>query len=218
MARGHVDRWTATRGSLFAENFGLPFAACLFGCTRWPWSTQTNGQACAGLLVACFGLLCCILWSSLYCICDVHLFCATFPHVIIVAMSHHVMPRHRCRTLYEKYLEWQPANCHAWIKFADLEKSLGEAQRTRGIYELAISQPVGCACLYAQCARVRSHSAFSSEKTSDLKAVGCAFLHAWSVHVHSHIAFNDHQPGGGLLWLACRVWACAHIHSACIDL
>ncbi|KAF5835195.1 crooked neck-like protein 1-like protein [Dunaliella salina] len=47
-----------------------------------------------------------------------------------------------CRTLYEKYLEWQPANCHGWTKFADLEKSLGEVQRTRGIYELAISQPV----------------------------------------------------------------------------
>lgn len=59
---------------------------------------------------------------------------------------------HRCRTLYEKYLEWQPANCHGWTKFADLEKSLGEAQRTRAIYELAISQPVsvlgvlGCSC------------------------------------------------------------------------
>jgi crooked neck len=44
--------------------------------------------------------------------------------------------------LYEKYLEWSPANCHAWIKFAELEKTLGEAARTRAIYELAISQPV----------------------------------------------------------------------------
>jgi hypothetical protein len=48
----------------------------------------------------------------------------------------------RCRILYEKYLEWSPANCHAWIKFAELEKTLGEAARTRAIYELAISQPV----------------------------------------------------------------------------
>lgn len=32
----------------------------------------------------------------------------------------------RCRTLYEKYLEWNPANCHAWIKFGELEKTLGE--------------------------------------------------------------------------------------------
>jgi len=47
----------------------------------------------------------------------------------------------RCRKLYEKYLEWNPANCHAWIKFAELEKTLGEVSRTRAIYELAISQP-----------------------------------------------------------------------------
>eukprot|EP00199_Chlamydomonas_sp_CCMP681_P001209 CAMPEP_0119102100 /NCGR_PEP_ID=MMETSP1180-20130426/957_1 /TAXON_ID=3052 ORGANISM="Chlamydomonas cf sp, Strain CCMP681" /NCGR_SAMPLE_ID=MMETSP1180 /ASSEMBLY_ACC=CAM_ASM_000741 /LENGTH=713 /DNA_ID=CAMNT_0007086327 /DNA_START=55 /DNA_END=2196 /DNA_ORIENTATION=+ len=48
----------------------------------------------------------------------------------------------RCRILYEKYLEWSPANCHAWIKFAELEKTLGETARTRSIYELAIAQPV----------------------------------------------------------------------------
>lgn len=48
----------------------------------------------------------------------------------------------RCRTLYEKYLEWAPSNCAAWIKFAELEKMLGEADRARAIYELAISQPL----------------------------------------------------------------------------
>lgn len=48
----------------------------------------------------------------------------------------------RCRKLYEKYLEWNAANCHAWTKFAELERALGEVQRTRGIYELAISQPL----------------------------------------------------------------------------
>eukprot|EP00898_Chlorokybus_atmophyticus_P002064 jgi/Chlat1/2859/Chrsp194S00790 len=48
----------------------------------------------------------------------------------------------RCRTLYEKYLEWSPSNCFAWTKFAELERSLGEAERARAIFELAISQPV----------------------------------------------------------------------------
>lgn len=48
----------------------------------------------------------------------------------------------RCRKLYEKYLDWNPANCHAWIKFSSLERELGESQRARGIYELAISQPL----------------------------------------------------------------------------
>ena len=48
----------------------------------------------------------------------------------------------RCRKLYERYLEWNAANCQAWTKFADLEILLGEVGRTRGIYELAISQPM----------------------------------------------------------------------------
>ncbi|MEW5311125.1 MAG: hypothetical protein WDW38_002865 [Sanguina aurantia] len=48
----------------------------------------------------------------------------------------------RCRKLYEKYLEWSPANCTAWIKFAEMEKGLGEVGRTRALYELAIAQPV----------------------------------------------------------------------------
>jgi crooked neck len=46
----------------------------------------------------------------------------------------------RCRTLYEKYIEWSPANCYAWMKYAELEKSLGETDRARSIYELAIAQ------------------------------------------------------------------------------
>ncbi|KAG5563403.1 hypothetical protein RHGRI_005977 [Rhododendron griersonianum] len=47
----------------------------------------------------------------------------------------------RCRKLYEKYLEWAPENCYAWIKYAELEQSLSETERTRAIYELAIAQP-----------------------------------------------------------------------------
>ncbi|KAI5919259.1 cell cycle control protein [Camillea tinctor] len=48
----------------------------------------------------------------------------------------------RCRTLYEKHIEWNPANCQTWIKFAELERGLDDLDRTRAIFELAISQPV----------------------------------------------------------------------------
>ncbi|XP_077227697.1 crooked neck protein, putative / cell cycle protein [Tasmannia lanceolata] len=47
----------------------------------------------------------------------------------------------RCRTLYEKYLEWAPSNCYAWSKFAELERSLHETERARALFELAIAQP-----------------------------------------------------------------------------
>ncbi|CAH1261589.1 CRNKL1 [Branchiostoma lanceolatum] len=47
----------------------------------------------------------------------------------------------RCRILYEKFLEFGPENCTSWIKFAELETILGDAERARAIYELAISQP-----------------------------------------------------------------------------
>lgn len=47
----------------------------------------------------------------------------------------------RCRKLYEKYLEWSPENCYAWSKYAELERSLSETERARGIFELAIAQP-----------------------------------------------------------------------------
>ncbi|RUS30202.1 LOW QUALITY PROTEIN: crooked neck protein [Jimgerdemannia flammicorona] len=48
----------------------------------------------------------------------------------------------RCRTLYTKYLEYNPANCTAWIKFAEVERLLGELERCRAIFELAVNQPV----------------------------------------------------------------------------
>ncbi|KAK6488402.1 crooked neck-like protein 1 [Huso huso] len=47
----------------------------------------------------------------------------------------------RCRKLYEKYLEFGPENCTTWIKFAELETILGDMDRARAIYELAIGQP-----------------------------------------------------------------------------
>lgn len=48
----------------------------------------------------------------------------------------------RCRTLYTKFLEYNPANCTAWIKFAEIERLLGEYERCRAIFELAVNQPV----------------------------------------------------------------------------
>jgi crooked neck len=47
----------------------------------------------------------------------------------------------RCRTLYEKHIEWNPANCQAWIKFAELERGLADLDRARAIFELAVDQP-----------------------------------------------------------------------------
>lgn len=48
----------------------------------------------------------------------------------------------RCRLLYEKFLEFNPANGTTWIKYAELETALGDLERARGIYELAVDQAV----------------------------------------------------------------------------
>merc|ERR1712240_694934 len=47
----------------------------------------------------------------------------------------------RCRTLYEKFLEFNPENVQTWMKFAELETLLGDIERARALYELAIGQP-----------------------------------------------------------------------------
>ena len=47
----------------------------------------------------------------------------------------------RCRKLYEKFLDYNPENCATWMKFAELEGVLGDIERARAIYELAVSQP-----------------------------------------------------------------------------
>ncbi|KAI9734903.1 MAG: NineTeen Complex (NTC) component [Cirrosporium novae-zelandiae] len=47
----------------------------------------------------------------------------------------------RCRKLFEKEIEWNPANCQAWIDFAKLERGLDDLDRARAIFELAIRQP-----------------------------------------------------------------------------
>lgn len=47
----------------------------------------------------------------------------------------------RCRILYQKFLEFGPENCITWMKFAELESLLGDIDRARAIYELAVNQP-----------------------------------------------------------------------------
>lgn len=47
----------------------------------------------------------------------------------------------RCRTLYEKHVQYNPTNCQTWIKFAELERGLDDLDRARAIFELAVSQP-----------------------------------------------------------------------------
>ena len=46
----------------------------------------------------------------------------------------------RCRTLYEKYIEWNPANSSGWIKCAELERGLDDVDRARAIFELGTTQ------------------------------------------------------------------------------
>jgi crooked neck len=46
----------------------------------------------------------------------------------------------RCRKIHLKCLENVPSDCHAWIKFATLERDVGETARARAIYELAIEE------------------------------------------------------------------------------
>ena len=48
----------------------------------------------------------------------------------------------RCRRLYEKFLEFSVANSSTWIKYAELETILGDSDRARAIFELAINQPL----------------------------------------------------------------------------
>ncbi|XP_061603016.1 crooked neck-like protein 1 [Cololabis saira] len=47
----------------------------------------------------------------------------------------------RCRKLYEKFLEFSPENVTTWIKFSELETILGDTERARAVFELAIGQP-----------------------------------------------------------------------------
>ncbi|KAH9931196.1 TPR-like protein [Amylocystis lapponica] len=46
----------------------------------------------------------------------------------------------RVRTLYEKYLEFDPTNSAAWIKYAELETQLEDFNRARAIFDLGLAQ------------------------------------------------------------------------------
>lgn len=46
----------------------------------------------------------------------------------------------RCRTLYEKHIEFNPSNAQTWIRFAELEMALEDYDRVRAIFELAVDQ------------------------------------------------------------------------------
>ncbi|KZT01353.1 TPR-like protein [Laetiporus sulphureus 93-53] len=46
----------------------------------------------------------------------------------------------RVRTLYEKYIEFDPSNSSAWVKYAELESQLEDFERTRAIFELGTTQ------------------------------------------------------------------------------
>lgn len=48
----------------------------------------------------------------------------------------------RCRKLYEKFLEFNSANCTTWVKYAELETILGDTDRARALFELAVNQPL----------------------------------------------------------------------------
>ncbi|KAK6021284.1 HAT repeat protein [Ostertagia ostertagi] len=47
----------------------------------------------------------------------------------------------RCRKLYEKFLEYSSENSNTWIKFAELETLLGDVERARAIFDVAVQQP-----------------------------------------------------------------------------
>jgi crooked neck len=48
----------------------------------------------------------------------------------------------RCRTLYEKYVAYNPANADTWLNFARLEIDAGEEERARAIFDIAVQQDV----------------------------------------------------------------------------
>ena len=48
----------------------------------------------------------------------------------------------RVRKLTERGVQLEATAAAAWLRFADLEKSLGETERARAIFDLALAQPV----------------------------------------------------------------------------
>jgi crooked neck len=46
-----------------------------------------------------------------------------------IAMELEMFEYGRCRTLYKKYIEYRPSTSMAWIRFAKLERGLGDLER-----------------------------------------------------------------------------------------
>ena len=46
----------------------------------------------------------------------------------------------RCRTLYNKFVQYLPSNGTAWMSYAALEAAAGETERCRALYELAVAE------------------------------------------------------------------------------
>lgn len=57
-----------------------------------------------------------------------------------IDIEHRMYEFGRCRTLFQKQLEWNPSNSQSWIEFAELERQLDDAERARAIFELGIEQ------------------------------------------------------------------------------
>lgn len=109
----------------------------------------------------------------------------------------------RCRKLYEKYLEFNAANCAAWTKFAELEQSLGEVDRARAIFELAIQQPV----LDMPEMLWRSYIDFETEEEQTEKARELyQRLLQRTKHVKVWMSFAQFETTGGDMEMARKVY------------
>lgn len=59
-----------------------------------------------------------------------------------IQMEIHLQEFDRVRTLYKKYLEFNPSNVQTWGDFAELETLLEDPERARAIYELGVEHPL----------------------------------------------------------------------------
>jgi len=58
-----------------------------------------------------------------------------------IALEKKLFEFQRCRTLYEKYIVFDPANCAGWIEWAELERGLDDVDRARAIFDMGVAQP-----------------------------------------------------------------------------
>ena len=89
----------------------------------------------------------------------------------------------RVRTLYQKYLQWAPARCGAWCKYAEVEAGLGELGRARAIFELAIQQPLldMPEVLWKARRSSRPHACAASRLPADqTMPLSCSYMIPWS--------------------------------------